>query len=56
MNHTFASQVKSQLEEAGFSFFKCEDKYWNFAEGENILSFNKSLGDLLRSLAKEFGI
>lgn len=56
MNHTFASQVKSQLEEAGFSFFKCEDKYWNFSDGENVLSSNRSLGDLLRGLAKEFDI
>lgn len=57
---TFASQVKQTLESAGYHFFKCSDGWWNFSEGStsctDIICNDRSLGNLLRKLAIEFGI
>lgn len=56
MQHTFASYVKAELESAGYFFQKDVDNYWNMVENSVVIESNRSLGCLLRSLAKQFNI
>lgn len=56
MERTFASHVKAELESAGYFFQKDVDNYWNMIENDKVIESNRSLGCLLRSLAKQFNI
>ncbi len=60
MQHTFASHVKAELESAGYFFQKDVDNYWNMMDtsdkSTSVIESNRSLGCLLRSLAKKFNI
>lgn len=56
MNQTFASHVKAELESAGYSFTKDVDNYRSMVDTSVVVESNRSLGCLLRSLAKQFNI
>ncbi len=62
MQHTFVSHVKAELESAGYFFQKDVDNYWNMVDNSAqdnkacVIESNRSLGCLLRSLAKQFNI
>ena len=54
---SYGAKVKSALEDAGFTFSKSlEDGYHQILMSGMVLDANRSLGDLLRSMAKELGV
>lgn len=56
MCSTYVSKVKQQLEEIGYSFFKCDNNYWHLMEDGVSLDSGRRLGELLMNIAKQFGI
>lgn len=57
MKHTWASQIKSSLEELGFSLHKREcDGHWQLSLDEEWVDHSRSMGDVLNNAAKEFNL
>lgn len=54
---SYGAKVRAALEDAGFTFTKrLEDGYHQILMSGSVLGTNRSLGDLLRSMAKELGV
>lgn len=57
MKHTWASQIKSSLEELGFSLHKREcDGHWQLSLDGECIDHSRSMGDVLNYAAKEFNL
>lgn len=57
MKHTWASQIRSSLDELGFSLHKREcDGHWQLSLDEECVDHSRSMGDVLNSAAKEFNL
>lgn len=57
MKHTWASQIKSSLEELGFSLHKREcDGHWQLSLDGECVDHSRSMGDVLNNAAKEFNL
>lgn len=57
MRHTFASYVKHQLIDCGYTISKnTQEKSWEIADCGKVVMYNSSLGVLMGKAAKEFGL
>lgn len=57
MKQTWASQIKSTLEELGFSLHKREcDGHWQLSLDGECVYHSRSVGDVLNNAAKEFNL
>ena len=62
MKHTWSSNILSQLKDSGFSVHKdLKENQWGVYDGavdnsNSLLIRSRSLGDLMRQSAKEFGL
>lgn len=57
MKHTYASKIKSSLEELGFSLHKRErDGHWQLSLEDECVYHSRSMGDVLNNAAKEFNL
>ena len=57
MKHTWASQIKSSLEELGFSLNKRDcDGHWQLSLDGECVDHSRSMGDVLNNAAKEFNL
>lgn len=57
MNKTWASLIKSSLQELGFSLHKREcDGHWQLSLDGECVDHSRSMGDVLRNAAKSFDL
>lgn len=62
MNKTFASSILSQLKDSGFTVHKdLKENQWGVydnpsKDSNSLLIRSRSLGDLMRQCAREFGL
>jgi hypothetical protein len=57
VDHTFSSQILTQLRSAGFTVHKCAtEKEWQLMDKGSILLRSRSLGDLTKKSVKEFSL
>lgn len=57
MKHTYTSQIKSSLEDLGFSIHKREcDGHWQLSLDGEAVEHSRSMGDVLNNAAKEFNL
>lgn len=57
MKHTWASSIRSQLEDAGFTLTKREcDGHWQLSLDGECVTHSRSMGDVLNNAAEEFNL
>lgn len=57
MGHTYCSQIIQQLRSSGFTVEKCsQESQWQIRDKGSVLMWSRSLGDLAKLAAKEFGL
>jgi hypothetical protein len=62
MRHTFANSILSQLKDSGFIVHKdLKENQWGIYDGaidnsNSLLIRSRSLGDLMKKAAREFGL
>ena len=57
MNHTYTSNILSQLTSAGFSIHKCQqESVWQIKDDKTVMMQSRSKGDLMKKAAQEFNL
>lgn len=57
MSFGLVQQTQQELINAGYTFIKrSEDGWWELRDGDHLVAYNRSIGDLIRQQAKELGV
>lgn len=57
MNHTYTSNIRSQVISAGFTLMKCpQENTWQILDKREVVMQNRSQGDLMKKAAQEFNL
>lgn len=57
MQHTYSSQIITELKSSGFQVVKCPvEREWQLKDKAEILMRSVSLGELSKKAAKSFGL
>lgn len=55
MKHTYISEIKEILEDAGITFKKVDDFRWVSYDGDTEIVFARTLGQCVEQTNKEYG-